>query len=113
MQRDARPLLSPTFLSHSLTGAHSRLPDGLTGASATVRKATTPVCAILVGITIRAQCNVLACWLYVAVVGVTSPQFLPLPFDTFLDVRTDTVGIVAFLLKHPTHASRRVVTFPG
>ncbi len=101
MQRDARPLFSPTFLSHSLTGTHSQVPDRPAGSSTTTRRATTPVRAILLGITFGAQCSVLACWLYVAVVGVTSPQYLSLPFDGVLDVRTDTVGILAFLISIP------------
>lgn len=101
MQRDARPLFSPTLLSHSLTGTHSQVPNYLAASSTTARKATTPARAILLGITLGAQCSVLACWLYVAVVGVTSPQYLSLPFDAFLEVRTDTVGILAFLISIP------------
>jgi len=42
------------------------------------------------------QWAALACWMYVALVGIIMPQYLPLRFDGSLPIRTDTSGEAAF-----------------
>lgn len=42
------------------------------------------------------QWAALACWMYVALVGIFTPRYLPLGFDGTLPIRTDTSGEAAF-----------------
>jgi hypothetical protein len=44
------------------------------------------------------QWAALACWVYVALVGIIMPRYLPLRFEGTLPIRTDTSGEAAFAL---------------
>jgi hypothetical protein len=52
--------------------------------------------ALLVAAARALQWAALACWTYVALTGIITPQYLPLRFDGTLPIRTDTSGEVAF-----------------
>ena len=50
----------------------------------------------LTGVVRALQWSALICWVYVALVGVLAPYFLPAHFEDVLPVRTDIVGILSF-----------------
>jgi hypothetical protein len=53
--------------------------------------------ALLVAAARALQWAALTCWMYVALTGIITPQYLPLRFDGTLPIRTDTSGEAAFV----------------
>lgn len=51
---------------------------------------------VLAGVAKSLQWSALACWVYVALVSIITPRYLPLPFEGVLHIRTDTLGAAAF-----------------